>query len=103
MMGGQLDNTMHSLDLRNSIRPLALLTARKTMRDMAPGETLEVVVGDPETRTDFFKVLSDISYELLRLEAREGDNRFYRIRIRKKETVNSSASYRQNSLHPKTV
>jgi TusA-related sulfurtransferase len=73
------------VDLRNSIRPIALLMAKKAIRDIAPGETIEVLIGDSATRTDLFKVLTDIDYEVLRLEEIEDKNDFFRIRIRKKE------------------
>ena len=73
----------HSLDLRETIHPLALLKAKKAFRKMAPGDTLEILIGDPDTRTDLLRVLShDIHEVLCREEAAQG-GRFYRIQLAK--------------------
>ena len=86
------DTSTHNLDLRNSIHPIALLMAKRAIRDIAPGEMIELLIADPETRADLFKVFSDIAYEVLRQEEVEGEDAFYRIRIRKKEAAYPAAS-----------
>jgi TusA-related sulfurtransferase len=48
-----------------------------------PGDTLEVLLGDEETRNDLFKILPESSYELILMEKLEKDFT-YRIRLRKR-------------------
>ena len=73
----------HNLDLRETIHPLALLKAKKAFREMQPGDTLEILIGDPETRVDLFRVLTDDVYEVLCQEEVEEDCLFYRIQLAK--------------------
>jgi TusA-related sulfurtransferase len=96
--GSQLNDTStHNLDLRNSIHPIALLMAKRAIRDIAPGEMLVLLIGDPETRVDLFKVLSDIAYEVLRQEEIEGEDAFYRIWIRKKKPSTRMRRFPRNN------
>lgn len=73
----------HNLDLRETIGPLALLKAKKAFREMPPGDTLEILIGDPETRVDLFRVLSDDVHELLCKEEAQEGCLFYRIQLAK--------------------
>jgi TusA-related sulfurtransferase len=68
------------LDLRGTIRPISLLKLTEAFREMAAGETMEILVGDPDTRKDLFKVLQDSAYKLI--ENTE-EALFYRILLEK--------------------
>ena len=48
----------HQLDARNLICPLPVLKTKKALRDIAVGETLEVLATDPNTPADM-KAFSD--------------------------------------------
>ncbi len=71
----------HSLDIRRSIYPLALLKASQTFREMKTGETIEMLLSDPDTKEYLFKVLPASRCELI--EIKEGKS-FWRIFLRKK-------------------
>ena len=43
----------HMLDVKGLACPLPVLRAKKAMRDVAPGEILEVLATDPGTVEDF--------------------------------------------------
>ena len=83
-IGDRLDGKIkHNLDLRETIHPLALLKAKKAFREMQPGDTLEILIGDPETRMDLFRVLNDDVHEVLCQEEVQEDCLFYRIQLAK--------------------
>ena len=71
----------HSLDIRTSIYPLALLKASQAFREMKTGETIEICLSDPDTQEYLFKLLPASRCELI--EIREGKS-FWRIFVRKK-------------------
>lgn len=73
------------LDLREAICPISLLKVTHTFREMKPNETLEILIRDPDTRKDLFKVLSDFSYELINFQEMEEENSF---RVQMKKTRN---------------
>ncbi len=82
--GDYLDGKIkNNLDLRETIHPLALLKAKRAFREMQPGDTLEILIGDPETRMDLFRVLSDDVQEVLCQEEVQEDCLFYRIQLAK--------------------
>ncbi|MEJ2723069.1 MAG: sulfurtransferase TusA family protein [Deltaproteobacteria bacterium] len=70
----------HILDLRGMIIPLTFLKITQGLRRIKPGETLQIMVSDPDTRRDFFKVLATFPYEVL--NTNEGEN-LYLVRLRK--------------------
>jgi len=75
----------HILDLRGIIPPITLLKVSKTFREMKPNEILEIMGRDPDTRRDIFKVLPDVSYELIVIEDLEEEHDSYRIRMKKRD------------------
>lgn len=76
-----------NLDLRGIIAPLSLLKASQTFRELKPGETLQILGSDPDTRTDLFKVLPASSYEVIyHGELKERDFA-YCIQLKKTEEV----------------
>ena len=75
------------LDLRGIIPPITLLKVTQKFREMKTDEILEIRGRDPDTRKDLFKVLPDVSYELLIIEEMEEENASYRIRMKKKGGV----------------
>lgn len=73
------------LDLRGAISPISLLKVTQAFREMKPNEILEILVRDPDTRKDLFKVLPDLAYELIIFEEMERENS---IRVQMKKIRN---------------
>lgn len=73
------------LDLRGAICPISLLKVTQAFREMKPNEILEILVRDPDTRKDLFKVLPDLSYELIIFEEMEQENS---VRVQMKKVRN---------------
>lgn len=73
------------LDLRGVIPPITLLKVTKTFREMKPNEVLEIMGRDPDTRKDIFKILPDVSYELIVIEDIKEEDDSYRIRMKKRD------------------
>ena len=69
------------LDLRGAIIPFALLKASQKFREIKAGETMEILVNNPDVKRDLFKILPPFSYEVTALNDEES---FYRIRLKKK-------------------
>ncbi len=78
--------TDHILDLRGMIVPVTLLNISRSLQDIPPGETVEIVGSDPETRRLFFKILRAFPFELLEVSDEQSG---YRVRLRKYETEDS--------------
>lgn len=70
----------HILDIRGTIIPITLLKVTQTFREMNPGETMEILVGDRDTREDLFKVLPASLYEVIEVKEEES---FCRISLKK--------------------
>jgi TusA-related sulfurtransferase len=68
------------LDMRSSIRPIALLEAAYAFRKLNSGETLEILVSDPYTKECIFKVLPASRYEVV---GTAEERSFWRILLRK--------------------
>ena len=76
-MQSQVD---HILDLRGMIVPVTLLNISQSFREIKPGEAVEIVGNDPETKRDLFKILRAFPYELMYVSDEET---VYRVRLRK--------------------
>ena len=72
----------HRLDLRGAIIPFSLLKVSQVFKIIKPGEQLEILYSDPDTRNDLFKILPEFSYKLTLMEELEKDC-FYRIQLKK--------------------
>jgi len=70
----------HVLDLRGIIAPVTFLKVTQLLRTMKPGETLEILGKDPDTRTQLFQVLHTFHYQLLDIKE---ESSFYRISLMK--------------------
>lgn len=68
------------LDARGLSCPLPILKARKALRDMQPGQTLEVLSNDPNAPDNFNEFCTTSSHELLESSNLEGH--VYRFIIR---------------------
>ena len=77
----------HLLDIRGAIIPFTLLKITQAFRELRAGETIEILVGDPDTRDDLFKVLPASLYELIGVE---NEASFYRILLRKRGEKNGT-------------
>ncbi len=74
----------HVLDVKGLACPLPVLRAKKAMREVAPGETLEVLATDPGAAADFKAFCQTTGHTLV--ETRE-DAGVFAFVIRKKGTV----------------
>ncbi|MBC8432467.1 MAG: sulfurtransferase TusA family protein [Desulfobacterales bacterium] len=72
----------HVLDLRGIIAPVTFLKVTQLLNTMRPGETLEILGKDPDTRTQLSQVLHTFHYQLL--DTKE-EGSFYRIRLMKEK------------------
>lgn len=70
------------VDFRGAIKSLTLLKLTHIFRGMKGDEVVKIIGLDPDTRTDLFKVLPAISYELVFEEECEGD--FCNIHLKKR-------------------
>ena len=76
------EGIQHRLDLRGAIIPFSLLKVSQVFKIIKPGELLEILCSDADTRNDLFKILPESSYELTLIEELEEDY-FYRIQLKK--------------------
>lgn len=58
----------YSLDFRGAITSLALLKFRRVFREMKSNQTLEVLGLDPDTRSDLFRLLPPVAYEVITVD-----------------------------------
>ena len=77
----------HILDIRRSIPPISLLKVSQVFRAMKKQETLEILCGDLDTRTDIFKVLPPFSYELILVEELDEEDIFFRVQMKKRKDI----------------
>jgi TusA-related sulfurtransferase len=68
----------HILDLRDIIAPVTFLKVTQKLETLMPGEKLEILAKDPDTRKEFIKVLKAFRYQLLGIKE---ERSFYRIRL----------------------
>jgi len=68
----------HILDLRDVIAPVTFLKVTQELEALKPGEMLEILAKDPDTRQELFKVLKTFHYQLMGIEE---ESSFYRIRL----------------------
>ncbi len=68
----------HILDLRNIIAPVTFLKVTQELEALEPGEILEILAKDQDTRKNIFKVLKAFHYQLMGIEE---ERSFYRIRL----------------------
>jgi len=71
----------HYLDARGLLCPEPVMLLHNKVRDMAPGEVLEVTATDPSTERDIPRFCQFLGHSLLAQEAADG---LYRYLIRKK-------------------
>lgn len=71
----------YKLDFRGAITSFGLLKLSRVFREMKSNQTLEILGIDADARSDLFRVLPKVSYELIEIEEREGA--LARIQIKK--------------------
>jgi TusA-related sulfurtransferase len=69
------------LDFRDMITSMALLKLTRTFREMKADQVLEVMGLDEDTRSDLFRLLPSLSYQLVTVDEEHGAP--MRIQIRK--------------------
>ena len=72
----------HILDLRGMIVPVTFLNITQALREIKPGESVEIIGSDPETKRDLFKILRTFPYELLNINNND-EKTVYRVHLRK--------------------
>ena len=70
----------HTLDAKGLNCPLPILKARKALKDVGPGETLEIVSTDPGSVADFEAFCRQTGNELLEST---NDDSIFRFLIRR--------------------
>ena len=80
----------YKLDLRGTLLPLSLLKVTQSFRALKPGETLEILLSEPESSQELLKVLPHASYEVIAMKAQGRSNPHYFIQLQKKELRESA-------------
>ncbi|MCJ8500794.1 sulfurtransferase TusA family protein [Desulfatitalea alkaliphila] len=75
------DRPDYCLDFRGAITSLALLKLTRVFREMKTNQTLEVLGLDADTRSDLFRLLPAVAYELIAID--EHDQASIRVYLRK--------------------
>lgn len=73
------------LDLRGNITPLSLLKATKALAYLDPGQRLEIIGTDEQTRQELLEILDRQQFRMVKVES---GNAFYRI-VLERMTVGS--------------
>jgi TusA-related sulfurtransferase len=60
----------YSFDFRGGITSFALLKITRVFREMKSNQTIEVLGLDSDTRSDLFKLLPEVSYEVIAVDER---------------------------------
>jgi len=76
---------MHTLDLRGMILPFVLLKVSNAFKEMRIGESLEILLGDPDSVRDLLKILPPLSYELTAIKKNEEEDIDFCIQLLKKQ------------------
>jgi tRNA 2-thiouridine synthesizing protein A len=66
----------HTLDAKGLNCPLPILKARKALKDVGPGETLEIISTDPGSVADFQAFCRQTGNELLESTNEDSEFRF---------------------------
>ena len=66
----------HRLDVVGYLCPVPVHETRRALQKVEPGELLEVLADDPETKHDIPLLLARVGAELLSLEDEAGEFRF---------------------------
>ncbi len=66
----------HTLDAKGLNCPLPILKARKALKDVGPGETLEIISTDPGSVADFEAFCRQTGNELLESTNDDSEYRF---------------------------
>ena len=66
----------HTLDAKGLNCPLPILKARKALKDVGPGETLEIISTDPGSVADFQAFCRQTGNELLESTNDDSEYRF---------------------------
>lgn len=69
------------LDIRKCISPIILMKACQAFGEMKNGETIQILLSDPDSREDLFKILPASRYDIVSNQKVES---FYRIFLKKK-------------------
>ena len=92
----------HRLDLRGAIIPFSLLKVSQVFKIIQPGEMLEILCSDPDTRIDLLKILPESAYELTLMEELEED-RFYLIQLKKSLKSGESKAARKAGVKGRRI
>lgn len=79
-MTDQIAQNHHSLDLKGLKCPLPVLKARRAIKDMSPGDKLEVIASDPAAQLDFPHFCETSGHSLISMTA-DGDGDDFTLTI----------------------
>jgi TusA-related sulfurtransferase len=71
---------VHILDIQGTIIPITLLKVTHVFKEMIPGESIDILIDDGDTREDLFRVLPASFYDVIEIKEEES---FCRISLRK--------------------
>ncbi|MEZ4527501.1 MAG: sulfurtransferase TusA family protein [Desulfobacterales bacterium] len=77
-----MQKKIRSLDIRGLIAPITFLQVNDAFRQIRPGELLEILGDDADTRQDIFQVMNLFDYQTISIEEQET---FFRICLKKKK------------------
>lgn len=72
----------YQLDFAGAITSLALLKLTRVFREMKSEQVLEVLGLDADTRSDLFRVLPPVSYEIMTIDQHEDAS--FRVQLKKR-------------------
>jgi len=78
----------HCLDIRGIIAPITFLQVNQAFRKIKPGEFLEILGDDADTRQEIFQVMNLFSYQVAGIE---DEKTFFRICLKKEKISESQA------------
>lgn len=82
------ERSLHKLDLRGAMLPFALLKISQAFRSIDPGDSLEILWRDPDTRAELLSALPEAAYDVISTKAVDQEQitgeSIYRLEIKKK-------------------
>ncbi len=78
-----MQKKIHNLDIRGVIAPITFLQVNQAFRKIKPGEILEILGDDADTRQEIFQVMNMFDYQTVKIEDQKT---FFRICLKKEKT-----------------
>lgn len=78
-----MQKKMHCLDIRGIIAPITFLQVNQAFRKIKPGELLEIMGDDADTRQEIFQVMNRFPYQTVKIEDQKT---FFKICLKKEKS-----------------